>query len=110
MARVAEAVVAQPRVRETMTITFNSVAAQRAQLAELEVVKDRIAGEFARVIGRRPAKPYTAALMASLTISVLTLTFQGWYEGRARPVGPIVDEILDALPGLVAGKSSRTRP
>jgi AcrR family transcriptional regulator len=100
---VAETVVTQPRVRETMTISKKSMAARRAQLAELEVVTDRITREFARVLGRRARSPHTARLMASLTIAALSQTFRTWYDQQPRRVGDIVDDILDSITELAAG-------
>jgi len=102
VARVAETVVAQPRVRETMTISLKSPTARRAQLSELEIVTDRIAGEFARLLGH---KGYTAKLMASLTIAVLTQTFRTWYERQPANVNGTVDDILESLHDLLEAGS-----
>jgi AcrR family transcriptional regulator len=113
--RVAEAVIVQPRVRDNMAISTKSPAARRAQLAELEIVTERIAGEYARVLGRRARKGYAAPLMAALTMTVLTQAFRTWYERHPPSIGRIVDEILASMTDLLAagapaGLTDRSAP
>jgi AcrR family transcriptional regulator len=111
VARVAEAVIVQPRVRDNMAISMKSPTARRAQLGELEIVSERIAGEYARALGRRARKAYTAPLMASLTITVLTQAFRTWYERQPPSIGRTVDEILASMIDLLpAGEFSGRRP
>jgi AcrR family transcriptional regulator len=107
--RVAQEIVAHPRVRDTMSITMKSPAARRAQLSELEVVTDRLSREFARLLRRDRGREYVAWLMASMTISVLTQTFRTWYERQPPRVDDIVDEILASLTTLLTIESPRAR-
>jgi AcrR family transcriptional regulator len=108
--QVAEAVLAEPRVRDSMAISMNSTAARRAQLGELEIVTDRIAGEFQQVLGRRARNAYTARMMASLTMAALTHTFRVWYDRPTINVDQTVNDILIAATDLLQGTSSSLRP
>jgi AcrR family transcriptional regulator len=104
--RVAEFVVAQPRIRDTMWIARQSAAARGAQLAELAVVEDRLAGEFAKAIQGHERRTYTPRLMAALTIAVLNLTFRSWSEPRAPQVRDLVDDVMRALHDLFLRRGS----
>ena len=97
---VAEFVVAQPRVRETMHIATTSAAARGAQLAELALVEVRLSNEYAKVIRARARDVHTPRLMAALTVSVLNLTFHAWSERQPGRVADLIAEILDALTHL----------
>ena len=108
--RVVGVVLAEPRVRDSMTITMNSTSARRAQLGELEIVTDRIASDFERVLGRRARNTYTARMMASLTMSVLTHTFRVWYERPSQDVVSTVADILDSITGLFEAPRPVLRP
>jgi AcrR family transcriptional regulator len=97
---VAEFVVAQPRVRDTMHIATTSAAARGAQLAEMAVVEDRLAREFAKAIGPRGRRGHTPRLMASVTLAVLSVTFRAWFQQPPSRVGEQVEDILSTLTGL----------
>jgi hypothetical protein len=88
-----------------MRIARQHPSARRAQLLELEIVTDRIAGEFARILGRRAAGGATPPVMASVTMAVLTQAFRTWYEQPSTRIGAIVDDIFEALGDLVGSGS-----
>src|SRR3954449_11653835 len=71
---VAQRTVADPRMRKVMAIAAKYPAAREAQLSRVAEVQDRIAEVFAQ----RSKDDLTAHVLASLTLSALSLTYRVW--------------------------------
>jgi hypothetical protein len=79
-------------------------AARAAQLSRFDDIKQRLAATFATRMHQRPAD-YTPAVLASLTLLVLDLTFRAWYEREAERPEDTVDEIFSTLRDVICGNT-----
>jgi TetR/AcrR family transcriptional regulator, regulator of mycofactocin system len=105
---VAEHVVAQPRTRTIMKILEDDPAARAAQLSRFDDIKQRLAATFATRLHQR-STDYTPAVLASLTLLVLDLTFRAWYEREAERPEDTVDEIFSTLRDVICGNTPLDR-
>ncbi|HVV46620.1 MAG TPA: TetR/AcrR family transcriptional regulator [Bryobacteraceae bacterium] len=99
--RVASVCALQPRIRKVMQIVTKYPAARIAQEARANDLHKRVEAAFARRI-RKSEKHLTPAVVAGLTLSVLTVVFRVWFEHGEGDITATAEQVLDTL-GRLAG-------
>jgi AcrR family transcriptional regulator len=99
--RVASVCALQPRIRKVMQIVTKYPAARIAQEARANDLHTRVEAAFARRI-RKSEKHLTPAVVAGLTLSVLTVVFRVWFEHGEGDITATAEQVLDTL-GRLAG-------
>lgn len=97
---VAQTSASKSRTRRLIEITAKYPAARQAQIARLAQVQDKIAQAYAE----RFNTP-TARVLAALTHSLLTVSFQNWFEGGEKDITDDVERVLAILRDLGGGNS-----
>ena len=90
---VAQRTVADPRMRKVMAIAAKYPAAREAQLSRIAEVQDRIAEAFAK----QSKDDLTAHVLASLTLSALSLTYRVWFSGGKKDIAVAVQKVFAEL-------------
>src|SRR4051812_39002361 len=90
---VAQRTVADPRMRKVMAIAAKYPAAREAQLSRVAEVQDRIAEVFAQ----RSKDDLTAHVLASLTLSALSLTYRVWFSQGRKEIASAAQKVFAEL-------------
>jgi AcrR family transcriptional regulator len=90
---VAQRTVSDARMRKVMAIAAKYPAAREAQLSRVAEVQDRIAEVFAH----RSKNELTAHVLASLTLSALSLTYRVWFSQGKKEIASAVQMVLAEL-------------
>jgi AcrR family transcriptional regulator len=90
---VAQRTAVDPRMRKVMAIAAKYPAAREAQLSRVAEVQDRIAEAFAR----RCKDDLTAHVLASLTLSALSLTYRVWFSQGKREIASAAQKVFAEL-------------
>jgi AcrR family transcriptional regulator len=90
---VAQRTVADPRMRKVMAIAAKYPAAREAQLSRVAEVQDRIAEAFTQ----RSRGDLTAHVLASLTLSALSLTYRVWFSGGKKDIASAAQKVFAEL-------------
>jgi AcrR family transcriptional regulator len=107
--RVAQQSAAQARTRKIMEIAAKYPAAREAQVARIAEVQEQVAQAFARRCGTAAGDKVTAHILAGLTLSILGVAFRTWFENGQQNISVTVDQILEALSGLLCEDRKRIR-
>src|SRR4051812_26690465 len=87
---VAQRTVSDPRMRKVMAIASKYPAAREAQLSRVAEVQDRIAKAFAQ----RSKDELTAHVLASLTLSALSLTYRVWFSQGKKEIASAAQKVF----------------
>jgi AcrR family transcriptional regulator len=90
---VAQRTAADPRMRKVMAIAAKYPAAREAQLSRVAEVQDRIAEAFAH----RCKDDLTAHVLASLTLSALSLTYRVWFSQGKKEIAQAAQKVFAEL-------------
>jgi AcrR family transcriptional regulator len=96
---VAQRTVADPRMRKVMAIAAKYPAAREAQLSRVAEVQDQIADAFAK----QSKDDLTAHVLASLTLSALSLTYRVWFSGGKKDIASATQKVFAELSRSVIG-------
>jgi TetR/AcrR family transcriptional regulator, regulator of mycofactocin system len=112
--QVAEKSAAHPRTRKIMEIGAKYPAARAAELSRLAEVQDLIAEAFARRCRKGAEDDLTPNILAGLTLHVLGVAFQSWFDQGQSDISAVVDQVLATLGHLVcqhtkSGRQFQTR-
>jgi AcrR family transcriptional regulator len=99
--RVASVCALQPRIRKVMQIVTRYPAARIAQEERAGELQARVEAAFARRI-RKSEKQLPPAVVAGLTLSVLTVIFRVWFEHGEGDITATAERVLAALGCLAA--------
>jgi AcrR family transcriptional regulator len=90
---VAQRTVADPRLRKVMAIAAKYPAAREAQLSRVAEVQDRVAEAFAQ----RSQGDLSAHVLASLTLSALSLTYRVWFSQGKKDIASAAQKVFAEL-------------
>src|SRR3954452_4444088 len=90
---VVQSTAADPRMRKAMAIAAKYPAAREAQLSRVAEVQDRIAEVFAQ----RSKDDLTAHVLASLTLSALSLTYRVWFSQGRKEIASAAQKVFAEL-------------
>jgi AcrR family transcriptional regulator len=102
--QVAQKTAAHPRTRKIMKIAAQYPAAREAQLSRMAELQDSVATAYARRKGKRLKDDPEPALLAALTLSVLSVIFRSWFEHGQGDIAPTVSKVLSTLDQLLGGE------
>ena len=91
---VAKKSATHPRTRKVMEIAAKHPAAREAQIARVAEVQDRVADAFLRRYGKGVKNRTTARVLAALTLSLLQVVFQTWFESEQSNIAVTVEQVL----------------
>ena len=95
---LATASVAHPRTRKVMAIAEQCPAARDALLSRMAAVQPQIEAAFRL----RCKSPLTAQVLASLTVSALSLVTRHWFENGRKSITPSLRKIFAILTAVTA--------
>jgi hypothetical protein len=98
--RVAAQVAAHPSTRKVMAIVGRYPAARDAQLSRIAGLQEILADAYR---GRCSSDSLRAAVLASLTLSTLSLAFQVWFVRGEPDIRSTVDEVFGSMRDLLQG-------
>jgi AcrR family transcriptional regulator len=104
--QVARKCAAQPRTRKIMRIAAKYPAAREAHHSRTVELQERVEKAFALRSGEHDMAP---AMVAGLTLSVLSVIFQAWFEHGQKDISATADRVLATLGRLVCHKG-KSRP
>src|SRR5438270_3489251 len=90
---VAQRTVSDSRMRKVMAIAAKYPAAREAQLSRVAEVQDRIAEAFTQ----RSKDDLTAHVLASLTLSALSLTYRVWFFQGRKDIASAAEKVFAEL-------------
>lgn len=99
--QVASVCALQPRIRKVMQIVTKYPAARIAQEARANDLHARVEAAFAQRI-RKSEKHLAPAVVAGLTLSVLTVVFRVWFEHGEGDIATTAEQVIGTL-GRLAG-------
>jgi AcrR family transcriptional regulator len=102
--RVARLAADHPHSDRTLTIIARSPSARSAQLLQLPMIEDELTQAFATRGHTKPNDDLTNRLLASLTLSITTLTIHRWLERKEQPVEDTVDGAFASLSQVFCAK------
>lgn len=91
---VAKRSACHPRVKKVMGIVAKYPAAREAQAARIAELQERTAEAFAHRYKRGLKNQLTARVLAALTLSLLGVVFQTWFEAGQARIEAAVDQVL----------------
>jgi AcrR family transcriptional regulator len=94
---VARESASHPRTRKIMDIAAKYPAAREAQIARVAEVQDQVAKAFAERHKKGSKDQTTARVLAALTLSVLSVTYQTWFESGQIDIAVTVEQVLGTL-------------
>lgn len=94
---VARRSASDPRTRKIMEIAAKYPAARQAQIARVSEVQEQVAEAFARRYKKSSKDPTTARVLAALTLSILGVTYQTWFESGETDISVTVGQVLATL-------------
>src|SRR3954468_9958124 len=97
---VAQRTAADPRMRKVMAIAAKYPAAREAQVSRVAEVQDRIAEAFAQ----RSKDELTAHILASLTLSALSLTYRVWFSQGKKEIASAAQKVFAELSKSICGE------
>src|SRR3954468_1577907 len=97
---VAQRTVADPKMRKVMAIAAKYPAAREAQVSRVAEVQDRIAEAFAQ----RSKDELTAHILASLTLSALSLTYRVWFSQGKKEIASAAQKVFAELSKSICGE------
>jgi AcrR family transcriptional regulator len=94
---VAKTSAANPRSKKVMEIAAKYPAARQAQIARLAEVQDQVAEAFTERLKKGSKDQTTARVLAALTHSLLSVTFQNWFESGRGDIAITLEHVLRKL-------------
>ena len=94
---VARGSASHPRTRKVMEIAAKYPAAREAQIARAAEVQDQVAEAFAQRYKKGSRDRLTARVLAGLTLSLLSVTYQTWFESGQADIAVTVEQVLGTL-------------
>jgi AcrR family transcriptional regulator len=98
MRRTAQEVVtraaAHPRMRDVMKIARTNPAAREAQFKRLPEVQERVAAAYTPRCGKGRGDGLKPRLLAAMTMALLDVTFQQWYEREREEIGQTAEQVF----------------
>ncbi|MGC2661198.1 MAG: TetR family transcriptional regulator [Bryobacteraceae bacterium] len=94
---VAKASAANPRTKKVMEIAAKYPAARQAQIARLAEVQDQVAAAFTERFKKGSKDQTTARVLAALTHSLLSVTFQNWSDSGQGDIAISLKHVLTRL-------------
>ncbi len=101
---------AQPRTRQIMEIAAKYPAAREAQISRVAEVQEELAKAFAERSRAGGKDDLTAHVLASLTLSLLGVTFRSWFEHGHKDIAKTVDQVFATVSKLVCGSPRLEKP
>jgi AcrR family transcriptional regulator len=95
ISQVARTCVAQPRARKMMQILSKYPAAHAAQYTRTLELLEAVEAAFAR--RKRSFGDLEPRILAGLTVAVLQVVFQTWFEKGDEDISVVVDQVLATL-------------
>jgi AcrR family transcriptional regulator len=99
---VAENSASKPHTKQLIELAAKYPSARQAQVARFAQVQDKVAEAYAeRFEGPMPR------ILASLTHSLLSISFQRWFEGDQKDIAADVEEVLGTLREVACAMKTR---
>ncbi|WP_321478184.1 TetR family transcriptional regulator [uncultured Paludibaculum sp.] len=99
--QVARTCAARPRTRKTIDIIVKYPSARSAELSRLADVQDVVAAAFARRCGKDAKDDLMPGVLAGLTLHILGVTFQSWFEHNQRDITVTANRVFKILDRLL---------
>lgn len=93
VSEVAQRTAADARMRKVMAIAAKYPAAREAQLSRIAEIQDRLAAAFAP----RCQDAFTPHVLASLTLSALSLTYRAWFAKGRKDIDAAIQQVFAEL-------------
>lgn len=103
---VARESASHPQTRKVMEIAAKYSAAREAQISRVAEVQDQVAEAFAERYKKGAKDPTTARVLGALTLSILGVTYQTWFESGQVDIAVSVGEVLATLRDVACGAIS----
>lgn len=100
MLTVARESASHSRTRKIMEIAAKYPAAREAQIARVAEVQDQVARAFAQRFKKGSKNQTTARVLAALTVSLLSVTYQTWFESGQSDIAVAVEQVLGTVRDL----------
>jgi AcrR family transcriptional regulator len=100
--QVAQQTIGDSCMRKLMAIAATQRSAREAQLSGVSVLQDRIT----KALVERKLNPVTAAIVAELSLSALSMTYRIWYRSKDRSAASTVEYVLVTLAHLICENDS----
>ena len=94
---VAKTSASNPRSKKIMEIIAKYPAARQAQIARMAEIQDQVADAYAERVRKVGRDRTTARVLASLTHSLLGVTFQNWFESGQGDIAITLEHVLTRL-------------
>lgn len=109
--RIAQEAIQHPDFRKVMDVAAQSRHAREPLLSRVEEAH----GQVAEALARRFQDPFTTQVMAGLTFSLLSITFQAWLWQPDQDISIIVERVFAVLsqtlhPAIPQASAKRRRP
>jgi AcrR family transcriptional regulator len=95
--QAAQECAAHPRTRKIMEIAAKYPAAREAHHSRTPELQVRVTEAYARRVAKHSKEDLSPAIIAGLTLSVLSLIFQSWFEQRDKDISDVVNQALSTL-------------
>lgn len=89
---VAENSASKPQTKQLIELAAKYPSARQAQIGRFAQVQDKVA----QACAERFEEP-TSRVLAALTHSLLSVSFQNWFEGDQKDIATDVEEVLETL-------------
>lgn len=99
---VARGLAGRNQTRQAMAVAARSAGAREAQMARMGELQERVAGAFARR-RRKKRDEMAPALLAWVTLSVLSVTFRWWFEHEGAEIGEVAERAMETMAKLTGG-------
>lgn len=96
---VAQQSAASPRARKTMQILAAHPAANEAQHARSAEFRKMVNGAFAR--RKKSLAGLDPEILANLTLAVLNVIFQTWFQQNEKDVSTVAEHVLTSLTKII---------
>jgi AcrR family transcriptional regulator len=100
VSEVAQATVADPRMRKVMEIAAKYPAAREAQVSRVAESHDQLANAFAH----RCKDQISAHVLAALTFSALSLVYRVWFSQGKKDISSAVQQVLTEVSKIACGQ------
>jgi AcrR family transcriptional regulator len=98
---VAQRCASHPRTRKIMQIAAKYPDAREAQHTRGAELQQRVEAAFARRSGQSCEKDLTAGIVGGLTLSILAVIFQIWFEQGQQDISATTEQVLATLGQMV---------
>jgi AcrR family transcriptional regulator len=106
---VAKQTVAHPRTRQVIEISERSASARQAHLSRLREVEDRVATAYAGRLKGATEDDLRPRLLASLTLSVMSVAIFSWYRREYRDVSTVAKQVFSNLTRIFCDEANTSQ-